>query len=251
MIIEHLDADKESLKACSLVESRWFDPSRRHLFRSLHVRTVCLNVVNRLQKFLNFLKDTPSVRGYVEVLTLRNDYFASVRRLGLRSLVLILTLLPNVQELTLEHLLFMCGPNPGKQLTPPPPRSLRTLCLRTCQVKEGDPFLSYVLGCFTHVQQLQLPWNWDADHFLALQPASKFCVYELEMTFNRAAIVTRAVAVLGPHLRRLCLIEEDSTGEYPVSLYNGVMMGLTSPFSRSCEKRRFTPHLTSQPDALY
>ncbi|EKM56550.1 uncharacterized protein PHACADRAFT_253742 [Phanerochaete carnosa HHB-10118-sp] len=64
MVIDHLHDDKTSLALCSLVSASWLRSARYHLFDSIYI--YCEKEADAFQKFLDYLRSTPSVCAYIK-----------------------------------------------------------------------------------------------------------------------------------------------------------------------------------------
>lgn len=64
IVIDHLHDDKLSLAACCLVCHSWLRAARYHLFDSIYVH--CEKDAEAFNKFLEYLRSTPSIRAYIK-----------------------------------------------------------------------------------------------------------------------------------------------------------------------------------------
>lgn len=94
MVIDYLEGDKQTLRACTLVARGWYNRSRYHLFHSVTIKST-----GRLKGFLVFVSRS-TVREHVKVLRLGNQYgLENKLKLGPASLAAILTSLPALHTL--------------------------------------------------------------------------------------------------------------------------------------------------------
>ena len=93
--ILHNDRDKASLSACSQVCHQFLHPCRRHLFS--HLIYYAMLHEGEFSPLSTFLQDSHDIRPYIRQLSLRGNI------LDVSELLIILNLLPSLQDLTLRR----------------------------------------------------------------------------------------------------------------------------------------------------
>lgn len=149
LVLDHLHDDRPSLQACAVVCKAWLVSCQFHLFYELNVPYCTPEADVGFEPFVEFLYDTPSIRGFVHKLTLKPDdarateaQLRAIRRgtakISPYLLVSICDMLPNLHSLRLFMLdwckeetsgnhPWSCNTDPNQ--VPSPIRPLRVLAI--------------------------------------------------------------------------------------------------------------------------
>ncbi len=104
IVVQFLHDDGPTLCACSLVCRSWKNPAHRLLFRYLRCIVGARDGLARCEELPNFLKSSPTICKYVQVLIIDGAFFRPHVKLDSALLAHMLSALPSLKEF---RLLFM------------------------------------------------------------------------------------------------------------------------------------------------
>ena len=100
-VLDHLDNDRVSLRACTLVSSSWWSFARCHLFYTVVCRPDTPHL--SLRHLSNFLSSTPDVVPHIRSLKIVGGKPASETEVAVEDIVPLLSALPKLESLSLER----------------------------------------------------------------------------------------------------------------------------------------------------